>query len=29
MWISVPFIAALGSGAADAVAERVYKKARM
>jgi hypothetical protein len=27
MWISVSFLAALGSSAADAVADRVYKRA--
>jgi hypothetical protein len=29
MWISVSFLVALGSRAADAVADRVYKRANV
>jgi hypothetical protein len=29
MWISMSFVAALGSSAADAVADRVYKRAHL
>jgi hypothetical protein len=29
MWISMSFVAALGSSAADAVADRVYKRGRI
>jgi hypothetical protein len=29
MWISMSFLAALGSSAADAVADRVYKRSNV